>query len=110
MSVKIYTSQSKQYEICEQLIESDADRIAEELAKAPTAATQQIAIDTMHAIIARNPDKYMLTSRGTSLAAQIRQEQRRKIEQWGEKAYTMSEKQIAVIAREIEQLAAVKAL
>lgn len=99
---------TKAYEICESLVESSADRIVEVLATAQNATQQQMAIDTMHSIINRNPEKYAAYSRGTSLAAQIRQEQRAKIEKWGDKAFTLSEKQLGVIAREIAQVAAVK--
>ena len=106
--MKTLKAGTKAYEICESLVESPAERIVEVLATAQNAAQQQMAIDTMHSIINRNPQKYAAYSRGISLAAQIRQEQRTKIEKWGDKAFTLSEKQLGVIAREIAQLAAIK--
>lgn len=106
--MKTFKQGTKAYEICESLIEESAERIIEALATSQKADMQQMAIDTMHSIINRNPQKYAVYSRGVSLAAQIRQEQRAKIEKWGEKAFCLSEKQLGVIAREIAQLAAIK--
>ena len=107
--MKTFSVDSQSYKMMEKWLDNlDAQRITAQLMKIENAGKQMMAIDTMHTIINRSPEKYAAYSHGTSLAAQIRQEQRNKIEQWGEKAYTLSEKQIAVIAREIAELATQK--
>jgi L-serine deaminase len=106
--MKTYKPETAQYKALEGWVEISAEDMAERLATIENAAIQQMAIDTMHRIINSQPEKYAAYSRGTSLAAQIRQEQRSKIEKWGERAYTFSEKQLGVICREIAQLAAIK--
>jgi L-serine deaminase len=106
--MKTYSADSREYKQLEKYVEMNAEEMAQKLAKLKSAAIQQIVIDTMHKIINSQPVNYAAYSRGISLAAQIRQEQRNKIEQWGDKAYMLSEKQLGVVCREIAQLAAIK--
>lgn len=104
--MKTYKSGSRTYDACQQLVDcGDAERIIEQLCKAPSADVQMVAIDTMYVIIANGP--YIKASNG-GIARDIRTEQRNKIEKWGEKAYSLSERQVAVIARDIVSLGNLK--
>lgn len=84
----------------------DAAGLVIKLAKLEKAETQMLYIDTMYKILSsdRRYQRY-----GASVSAvQIRNQQRERVSQWGEKAFCLSESQLGVIARDLVQLAATK--
>lgn len=99
--MKTFQTGSKEYQMCEKWLELDVDSLAAKLAK-QGAQAQMVAIDTMYQIIATDR-RFDRSSAGT-LSTQIRNGQRERINSFGSKAFGLSEKQIAVVAGDIDRL------
>lgn len=105
--MKTYSEGSKAWESAVKVLNScDADGLVAKLAKVEKAEMQMACIDTMYKIL--SSDRSYLRYGASVTAVQIRNQQRNKIEHWGEKAFCLSEAQLGVIARDLVQLAATK--
>jgi hypothetical protein len=103
--MKVFTQGTKSYESATRYMALPVTELVAKLAKL-NAATQIMAIDTMYNIIAT--DRSYMRSSASIAAVQIRNAQRERVAQWGEKAYGLSDAQLGVIARDIVSLAATK--
>ena len=105
--MKTYSEGSKGWEAAVKVLNScDADGLVAKLAKLEKAETQMTYIDTMYKILLSD-SSYMRYGASVT-AVQIRNRQRERVSQWGEKAFCLSEAQLGVIARDLVQLAATK--
>ena len=105
--MKTYSEGSKGWESAVKVLNAcDADGLVAKLAKVEKAETQMTYIDTMYKILSSD-SSYMRYGASVN-AVQIRNQQRERVSQWGEKAFCLSEAQLGVIARDLVQLAATK--
>jgi hypothetical protein len=103
--MKLFPQGTKSYESAARYVSLTVDELVAKLGKL-NASTQITAIDTMYNIIAT--DHSYLRSSASVTAVQIRNAQRERVAQWGDKAYGLSDAQLGVIARDIVSLAATK--
>lgn len=99
--MKTFQVGSREYQMCEKWLELDVESLVEKLAKQGPKG-QMWAIDTMYRIIAT--DRQFDRHSASVLATQICNGQRERLNHFGDKAYGLSEKQIAVIAADIDRL------
>ena len=105
--MKTYSEGSKGWESAVKVLNAcDADGLVAKLAKVEKAETQMTYIDTMYKILSSDHSYARYSASVT--AVQIRNQQRERVSQWGEKAFCLSEAQLGVIARDLVQLAATK--
>ena len=99
--MKTFQIDSKEYQIVSKWLELSVDALAEKLGK-QQPKMQMIAIDTIYKMI--DCDRHFLSHGASVFAQQIINGQRERITHYGDKAYGLSEKQLAVIAADIDRL------
>ena len=99
--MKTFQQGTKQYEVGSKWMELPVEKLAEKLT-ATSATMQMVAIDTIFQIIAR--DEHFLGGNPSVFVQQICNGQRERVAHFGDKAFGMSDKQIACVAAEIDRL------